>query len=81
MQIAFEGRFVDHSQYLDAWFENLKLTGSIVLVMHDWVRLWDAIGLRALAAFCEGQRVLDENFLVETVLPRNVIRNLAPMKR
>ena len=29
-------RFVDHSRYLDAWFEALDLTGNVTLVMHDW---------------------------------------------
>jgi haloalkane dehalogenase len=29
-------RFVDHSRYLDAWFDVLGLTRSVTLVMHDW---------------------------------------------
>jgi haloalkane dehalogenase len=29
-------RFVDHSRYLDAWFDVLGLTRSVILVMHDW---------------------------------------------
>jgi haloalkane dehalogenase len=29
-------RFVDHSRYLDAWFEALGLTKNVTLVVHDW---------------------------------------------
>ncbi|MBI3304220.1 MAG: haloalkane dehalogenase [Deltaproteobacteria bacterium] len=29
-------RFVDHSRYLDAWFEALGLSKNVTLVMHDW---------------------------------------------
>jgi haloalkane dehalogenase len=29
-------RFVDHVQYLDAWFEALELRKNVTLVMHDW---------------------------------------------
>ena len=29
-------RFVDHARYLDAWFEALGLTHSVMLVVHDW---------------------------------------------
>ena len=29
-------RFVDHAQYLDAWFEALELTKNVTLVLHDW---------------------------------------------
>lgn len=29
-------RFVDHARYLDAWFEALRLTSNVTLVMHDW---------------------------------------------
>jgi haloalkane dehalogenase len=29
-------RFVDHSRYLDAWFEALGLMKNTTLVMHDW---------------------------------------------
>jgi haloalkane dehalogenase len=29
-------RFVDHSRYLDAWFETQGLTKNVTLVMHDW---------------------------------------------
>lgn len=29
-------RFVDHSRYLDAWFEALDLTANVTLVVHDW---------------------------------------------
>jgi haloalkane dehalogenase len=29
-------RFVDHMQYLDAWFETLSLTSNVTLVLHDW---------------------------------------------
>ena len=29
-------RFVDHSRYLDAWFDAVGLTGNVTLVMHDW---------------------------------------------
>lgn len=29
-------RFVDHARYMDAWFETLRLTRGITLVLHDW---------------------------------------------
>jgi haloalkane dehalogenase len=29
-------RFVDHAQYLDAWFDALGLTTNLTLVVHDW---------------------------------------------
>lgn len=29
-------RFVDHVRYLDAWFDALKLTADVTLVLHDW---------------------------------------------
>ena len=29
-------RFVDHSAYLDAWFEALELNLNVTLVVHDW---------------------------------------------
>jgi len=29
-------RFVDHSRYLDAWFDALGLTKNVTLVIHDW---------------------------------------------
>ncbi|HXG20452.1 MAG TPA: haloalkane dehalogenase [Methylomirabilota bacterium] len=29
-------QFVDHSRYLDVWFDALGLTKSITLVLHDW---------------------------------------------
>jgi len=29
-------RFVDHSRYLDAWFEALALRRNVTLVVHDW---------------------------------------------
>jgi haloalkane dehalogenase len=29
-------RFVDHARYVDAWFDALKLTKDVTLVLHDW---------------------------------------------
>src|ERR1043166_9542724 len=29
-------RFVDHSRYLDAWFDALGLDKNVTLVVHDW---------------------------------------------
>ncbi|MGE0824064.1 MAG: haloalkane dehalogenase [Candidatus Binatia bacterium] len=29
-------RFVDHSRYLDAWFEAMGLAKNVTLVIHDW---------------------------------------------
>jgi haloalkane dehalogenase len=29
-------RFVDHRRYLDAWFDELRLTKNAILVVHDW---------------------------------------------
>jgi len=102
-------RFVDHSRYLDVWFDSLGLTENVILVLHDWgsalgfhwafrheervqaivymeaivqPRRWedfpsgrDAI-FRALRSENGQKLVLDENFFVETVLPRSVIRKL-----
>jgi len=28
--------FFDHARYLDAWFEALRLTSNVTLVIHDW---------------------------------------------
>jgi haloalkane dehalogenase len=33
---TYSYRFVDHSRYLDAWFEALALTKNVTLVVHDW---------------------------------------------
>ncbi|HZS03324.1 MAG TPA: haloalkane dehalogenase [Blastocatellia bacterium] len=102
-------RFADHSRYLDAWFDSLRLTEKVILVLHDWgsalgfhwasrheervqaiaymeaivrPRRWedfpagrDAI-FRALRSEKGEHLVLDENFFVETVLPRSIIRKL-----
>lgn len=29
-------RFIDHSRYLDAWFDAMGLTKNVTLVVHDW---------------------------------------------
>jgi len=29
-------RFVDHSRYLDAWIDSVKLESKVTLVVHDW---------------------------------------------
>ena len=29
-------RFVDHARYVDGWFDALKLTTDVTLVLHDW---------------------------------------------
>lgn len=29
-------RYVDHARYLDAWFDALRLTKNVTLVVHDW---------------------------------------------
>ena len=29
-------RFVDHANYLDAWFDALELDANVILVVHDW---------------------------------------------
>jgi haloalkane dehalogenase len=29
-------KFADHARYLDAWFDALKLTSDVTLVVHDW---------------------------------------------
>jgi haloalkane dehalogenase len=104
-------RDVDHQRYLDAWFETLRLTKNVMLVVHDWgsviaftrarrhpgqitaIAHYEAIVLprrwaqdfpggrdkifRALRS-PEGERlVLDENFFVEVVLPRGILRKLS----
>jgi haloalkane dehalogenase len=104
-------RFVDHSRYLDAWFESLGLTANITLVVHDWgsalgfyrafrhprqiraiaymesmvaPRRWEDFPdgrdrfFRALRSAEGEQLVLDENFFIETVLPKSIIRTLSP---
>ncbi len=103
-------RFVDHARYLDGWFEALRLTRDVTLVLHDWgsalgfhravrhpqqvraiaymeamtrPRVWadvpagrDAM-FRALRSG-EGERLaLDENYFIETVLPKSVLRTLS----
>jgi haloalkane dehalogenase len=102
-------RFVDHARYLDAWFEALKLTSNITLVIHDWgsalgfhrafrcpsqikaIAYMEAIAMplrwedfgeaggifRALRSPRGEQMILDENFFVETVLPRSILRKLS----
>ena len=103
-------RFVDHARYLDRWFEALKLTQEVTLVLHDWgsalgfyrafrhpqqvkaivymealvqPRHWsdwpsgrDQL-FRAMRS-SDGERlVLDENYFVETVLPKSILRKLS----
>jgi len=103
-------RFVDHARYLDRWFEALKLTQEVTLVLHDWgsalgfyrafrhpqqvkaivymealvqPRHWsdwpsgrDQL-FRAMRS-TDGERlVLDENYFVETVLPKSILRKLS----
>src|SRR5437763_1184279 len=29
-------RFIDHSRYLDAWFDALEIRRNAILVLHDW---------------------------------------------
>jgi haloalkane dehalogenase len=41
-------RFTDHVRYLDAWFEALKLTRNVTLVVHDW---GSALGFHRAARF------------------------------
>jgi haloalkane dehalogenase len=41
-------RFTDHVRYLDAWFEALKLTRNVTLVVHDW---GSALGFHRAACF------------------------------
>lgn len=103
-------RLEDHVRYLDAWFDGLKLTHDVVLVLHDWgsalgfhrasrypeqiqaiaymealvqPRRWedfphgrDAM-FRALRSDQGETMVLDDNFFVETVLPKSIIRPLS----
>ena len=102
-------RFVDHARYLDAWFEAMRLTQEVTLVLHDWgsalgfyrafrypdhikaiaymeaiiqPRRWedfpngrDAI-FRALRSDQGERMILDENFFIEGVLPKSIIRQL-----
>src|SRR5882724_2654244 len=102
-------KFVDHARYLDAWFDALKLTSNVTLVVHDWggalgfyrafrfpeqIRAiaymeaivapmhWEEFGeagniFRALRSPQGERMILDENFFVETILPRSVIRKLS----
>lgn len=102
-------RFVEHSRYLDAWFDSLSLTKNVILALHDWgsalgfywasrreervqaiaymeaivqPRRWedfpsgrDAI-FRALRSEKGEHLALEENFFVETVMPKSIIRKL-----
>jgi haloalkane dehalogenase len=102
-------RFIEHSRYLDAWFDSLSLTKNVILALHDWgsalgfywafrreervqaiaymeaivqPRRWedfpsgrDAI-FRALRSEKGEHLALEENFFVETVLPKSIIRKL-----
>ncbi|HLW52260.1 MAG TPA: haloalkane dehalogenase [Candidatus Angelobacter sp.] len=102
-------RFVDHARYLDAWFEALKITKGVILVVHDWgsalgfhraarlpqqiaaiaymeaiamPRRWEDFGearsiFEALRSNRGEQMVLDQNFFVETILPRAILRKLS----
>lgn len=102
-------RFLDHAKYLDAWFEAMRLTRRVTLVLHDWgsalgfyrafrfpeqvraiaymeaivqPRRWadfppgrDAM-FRAIRS-AEGERlVLEENYFLEVLLPRSIVRRL-----
>lgn len=103
-------RFLDHVRYLDAWFDALRLSRNIVLVLHDWgsalgfyrafrhpdqiqaivymeamvqPRRWedfpngrDAM-FRALRSEHGEHLVLDENFFIEMVLPKSILRKLS----
>lgn len=100
---------MDHALYLDAWFEALKLTSNVTLVLHDWgsalgfhratrypeqikaiaymeaiamPRRWEDFGeaagiFQALRSERGEQMVLDQNFFVETILPRSILRKLS----
>jgi haloalkane dehalogenase len=103
-------RFVDHSLYLDAWFDALDVNRNIILVLHDWgsalgfhwafrhrdqvqaivymeaiaqPRRWEDFPngrdtmFRALRSEQGEHLVLDENFFIEVVLPKSMIRNLS----
>jgi haloalkane dehalogenase len=103
-------RFIDHARYLDEWFDALRLTRNIVLVLHDWgsalgfyrafrhsdqvqaivymeaivqPRRWDDFPngrdtmFRALRSQQGEHMVLEENFFIEVVLPRSIIRKLS----
>jgi haloalkane dehalogenase len=101
--------FVDHAQYLDAWFQTLGITRDVILVAHDWgsalgfhrafrfpnqvkgivhmeaialPRQWPDFGsaaamFRALRTNAGESLVMDENFFVETILPRGILRKLS----
>jgi len=43
-------RFADHVRYLDAWFETLRVTKNVILVVHDW---GSALGFHRLARYPE----------------------------
>jgi len=103
-------RFLDHSRYLDAWFDGLRLNRNVILVLHDWgsalgfyrafrhknqiqaivymeaivqPRRWEDFPsgrdkmFRALRAEQGEQLVMDENFFIEEVLPKSIIRKLS----
>jgi haloalkane dehalogenase len=103
-------RFLDHSRYLDAWFDALGLRENITLVLHDWgsalgfywasrhpervhaivymesllfPRDWDDLPpsraplFRDLRSEKGEHMILDENFFIEELLPKLVLRPLS----
>lgn len=48
-------RFLDHSRYLDAWFDSLKLKTRATFVLHDW---GSALGFYRAYRFPEGIRAI-----------------------
>lgn len=58
-------RFVDHAQYLDAWFEALQLTSDVILVVHDW---GSALGFHRAARY--PQQIKAIAYLEAIALPR-----------
>ncbi|MGB6351355.1 MAG: haloalkane dehalogenase [Pseudolabrys sp.] len=59
-------RFLDHSRYLDAWFEALDLGPNVTLVLHDW---GSALGFHWAARHPERVRAIA--YMESIVQPRD----------
>jgi haloalkane dehalogenase len=103
-------RFVDHSRYLDAWFEAMRFDEPVTLVLHDWgsalgfywaFRHQDCIrGIAYMEGMLQPRRwtdfpdgrdqmfrklrshdgeglIFDENYFIEVVLPKSILRELS----
>ena len=59
-------RFLDHADYLDAWFETLDLRRNVTLVLHDW---GSALGFHWASRYPERVRAIA--YMESMVQPRD----------